>query len=238
MQATELDLEQVNVEHHRAEAPVYDEMRQHPEIWSPREQRRLHRAVGRALKVCGPASEPVRALDVGAGTGNLARHLLDEGCAVTALDLSSEMLQVLSRKFPGEAESSRLEMVVSSASRLPFGDGAFDLVGCCSVLHHILDYVGAVREMARVLKPGGVLFIDHEGCAERWTGRVHFGHFRLFSRFLAAAPLLPDSTGEAVSQAPAPGAEALRGLLDDTRPVRRFRVDPGGTIFGVRHRAR
>ena len=45
--------------------------------------------------------------------------------------------------------------------------------------------------MARVLKPGGVLFIDHEGCAERWTGRVHFGHFRLFSRFLAAAPYCP-----------------------------------------------
>lgn len=187
MQITEHELERVNIAHHQAMAPSYDEARVHPEIWSPREQCRLRQAVVSALRRVAGAGGRVRALDVGAGTGNLTRHLLDEGCGVTALDLSGDMLQVLQRNL-APAEPDRLRTVVGSASRLPFDDGCYDFVGCYSVLHHVLDYIGVVREMTRVLKPGGVLFIDHEGCAERWTGGVNFGHFEWASQFIAAAP--------------------------------------------------
>jgi len=51
---------------------------------------------------------------------------------------------------------------------LPFPDGHFGFVASYSVLHHVPDYLEAVRELARVVAPGGVLFIDHEHNAEHW----------------------------------------------------------------------
>jgi len=47
-------------------------------------------------------------------------------------------------------------------------DASFDLVATYSVLHHVPDYLGLVREMARVAKPGGVVYLDHEPSPDAW----------------------------------------------------------------------
>jgi SAM-dependent methyltransferase len=49
-----------------------------------------------------------------------------------------------------------------------FADEIFDMAVTYSVLHHVPDYMAAVRELVRVVKPGGVIYIDHEVCPAYW----------------------------------------------------------------------
>lgn len=95
-----------------------------------------------------------RVLDVGAGTGALARAFADAGAAVTALDPSAPMLREARRLEP------RLVCAVGRAEAHPFAEGTFDLVsaGTC---WHWFDRAAAAREARRVLKPGGALLIAH-----------------------------------------------------------------------------
>jgi SAM-dependent methyltransferase len=57
-------------------------------------------------------------------------------------------------------------------------DASFDLVATYSVLHHIPDYLSAIREMARVLRPGGVLYLDHERNEEYWQASPVYQAYR------------------------------------------------------------
>ena len=108
-------------------------------------------------------------LDFGSGTGNLTSKLLAAGREVCAADLSPGMLAALSNRFAEAAAKGQLRTaVLSGAFPLPFRDGQFGFVASYSVLHHVPDYLEAVRELARVVAPGGVLFIDHEHNAEHW----------------------------------------------------------------------
>jgi len=140
----------------------------HPEIFNAVEQQRLAAAIARAVREAAAGrGTPVRALDVGCGSGNLTRHLLDFGARVTASDLSTKLLDLTRRRFEG---TGRLETMVLNGSDLrPVADGTFDLVATYSVLHHVPDYVALVSEMARVTRPGGVVFIDHERTDASWT---------------------------------------------------------------------
>lgn len=141
----------------------------HPDIFNPVEQERLREAVTRAVHLAsGGGSRPVRALDVGCGTGNLTAHLIAAGATVTAADLADSFLRIAQERF---GDSGRLDGVLrlNGADLRPAADGAFDLVATYSVLHHVPDYAALVREMARVAAPGGVVMIDHERSAESWT---------------------------------------------------------------------
>lgn len=145
----------------------------HPEIFNDVEQARLAQAVARTVAAAaqGRGGEMLRALDVGCGTGNLSRHLLDAGVRVTGADLSSALLAESSRRF---AATGRFEtMLLNGRDLRPLADGSFDIVAAYSVLHHIPDYAALVREMARVTRPGGVVFIDHERSDESWTAESY-----------------------------------------------------------------
>jgi SAM-dependent methyltransferase len=105
-------------------------------------------------------------LDVGCGTGVLAQRLALRGYAVTGVDPSDGMLEVLRRRSPA------VHAVQSSGAALPFDDGTFDLVLCVAVMHHVAD-PDAVRqtlvEMVRVSKPWGrVLVWDHNPRNPYW----------------------------------------------------------------------
>jgi SAM-dependent methyltransferase len=104
------------------------------------------------------ASERLRVLDVGCGTGRLLAELDRHGLAV-GLDLSDEAL-----RFCRERGHERV--LKGDLLRLPFPDGCFDVVTALDVLEHIEDHVGALRECARVLAPGGRMFIFVP--AHRW----------------------------------------------------------------------
>ena len=98
--------------------------------------------------------KPARLLDVASGTGDLALEIQDScpDCEVIASDFCAEMLV--------HASSRGLEhTVVADALALPFPDGGFDVVTVAFGLRNMADYPAALREMLRVLKPGGRLVI-------------------------------------------------------------------------------
>ncbi len=147
-------------------AGAYDDG--HPEIFNPVEQERLAAALRRAMHEAAVGRDgPMNALDVGCGSGNVTRHLLALGAHVTAADLSPRLLEVTRRRFE---KTGRLEAVVLNGTDLqPLPDNAFDLVAAYSVLHHVPDYAALVAEMARVTRPGGIVFIDHERSDDSWS---------------------------------------------------------------------
>ncbi len=111
-----------------------------------------------------------RVLDVAAGTGRNLPHY-PATTAVTIIDVSSGMLEHAHRRAEG-----RLPLVdarLGDAQELPFADGSFDTVVATLALCSIPDDAAAVREMARVLKPGGGLFlVEHVGSPLPWLRRL------------------------------------------------------------------
>lgn len=97
---------------------------------------------------------PRRLLDVGAGSGDVARGLLQLTGAdgeVVALDNSQAMIDAARRR--DEADS--VYYMLGDIQSLPYADGYFDGVRSERVLQHLDDPDSAIREMARVLRPGG-----------------------------------------------------------------------------------
>ncbi len=96
-------------------------------------------------------------LDAGCGEGFVAivlQHVY--GCRVVGLDADREILSLgLSRKKGGGGNS----WLVGDATKLPFDEAVFDGVVCSEVLEHLDDDFAAVRELGRVLKPGGALAV-------------------------------------------------------------------------------
>jgi SAM-dependent methyltransferase len=114
--------------------------------------------LAKLTKALGGAPRPVGdALEIGAGTGYFTLNLAQLGLIkrATATDISSGMLATLSET------ADRLGLAVSTArteaESLPFADASFDLVFGHAVLHHIPDLPRALRELRRVLRPGGLL---------------------------------------------------------------------------------
>jgi SAM-dependent methyltransferase len=151
---------------------AYRRLRRHmardaPEYFNPTEQARLAAALSRAIgEIAGGAERPVRAFDVGCGGGHLTRHLLEQGCAVTAADVSPDLVEVVRRRYGATGRLSA--MVLDGRTLDPVSTGSMDLVATYSVLHHVPDYLGLVAEMCRVLRPGGVVVIDHELSPSFW----------------------------------------------------------------------
>jgi SAM-dependent methyltransferase len=98
-----------------------------------------------------------RVLEVGVGTGLLALRLHQAGIVVSGLDLSAPMLAKLVEKAGG---APPFPLVLADATTMPFADGAFGGAYLRWVLHLIPDWRAALAEMARVVRPGGVLVVS------------------------------------------------------------------------------
>lgn len=114
--------------------------------------RKFEKAVVDVLK---DLPENVSILDVGCGTGNLLVRLRERfpNARLAGVDPTPEMIARAKSKVP---DANLREGVGES---LPFPDAAFDAVTCVESLHHHRDQRRSVREMVRVLKPGGTLII-------------------------------------------------------------------------------
>jgi len=105
----------------------------------------------------------MRAIDIGAGLGRHSYELFRRGADVTAFDQNAdemrqvgEMLEALRLEGEGVPGVSKGEAVVGDALALPYEDASFDVVLISEVLEHVPDDVDAIREVVRVLRPGGV----------------------------------------------------------------------------------
>ena len=134
--------------------------RKHGEIFNQIEQERLVQALATARDAIRTDSDPKRALDYGCGSGNLTRHLLDLGLHTVSADVSDGFLALVRETFEASGASSTL--AINGRDLASVADDTFDLVATYSVLHHVPDYLAIVEELCRVVKPGGVLYIDHE----------------------------------------------------------------------------
>jgi ubiquinone/menaquinone biosynthesis C-methylase UbiE len=99
-----------------------------------------------------------RVLEIGAGAAQCSRWLAAQGALPVALDVSYRQLQHARRIDEGDGEmpSAPVPLVQADATRLPFADGVFDIV--CSAygaLPFVADSAAVMREVARVLRPGG-----------------------------------------------------------------------------------
>ncbi|OYT72146.1 MAG: SAM-dependent methyltransferase [Chloracidobacterium sp. CP2_5A] len=102
-----------------------------------------------------------RILDVGTGTARIPMLIAERlpDVEIVAVDLSSEMLKLGARHIAAAGLESRIELRLADAKRLPFPAASFDAVVSNSIVHHIPEPATALRELARVAKPGAALLI-------------------------------------------------------------------------------
>lgn len=106
-------------------------------------------------KVTAPPGSWV--LDVASGTGLVARELVRRNLRVAALDQSEAMLRGAQAAIRGTPFESRIRLVLGRAERLPFADQSFDGLTFTYLLRYVDDPAATIAELARVLRPGGVL---------------------------------------------------------------------------------
>jgi demethylmenaquinone methyltransferase/2-methoxy-6-polyprenyl-1,4-benzoquinol methylase len=138
-----------------AVAPRYDFLNH---LLSLNQDRRWRRVAARRGLV--GLARPV-VLDLCAGTGDLALELARVRCdaQIVALDFVAPMLARARSKIAAVGAAGRIAVACGDALRLPFGDNHFDLLTIAFGLRNLAPVDSALREMARVLRPGGRLVI-------------------------------------------------------------------------------
>ena len=119
------------------------------DVLSAGQDRWWRRAVVRAVD----ARPGEKVLDLAAGTGTSSEPFADRGVLTVPCDFSLGMVRTGKRRRPD------LGFVAGDATRLPFADGVFDAVTISFGLRNVVDVDGALREMARVVRPGGRLVV-------------------------------------------------------------------------------
>ena len=101
------------------------------------------------------------ALDVGTGTAQIPIEFCQQqdDCRIVAIDLAREMLRVAEENIRKAELADRVEIACQDAKDLPYADATFDAVISNSIVHHIPEPFSVMREMVRVTKPGGILFV-------------------------------------------------------------------------------
>jgi len=102
-----------------------------------------------------------RFLDVACGTGDLAIEAAGRypHLSVTGLDFVKEMMDEAARKTRGRGLASRIAFVHGDATALPFADNSFDATGIAFGIRNIPDRMGTLKEMLRVVVPGGQVMV-------------------------------------------------------------------------------
>jgi SAM-dependent methyltransferase len=135
-------------------------------------------------------------LDLGCGFGRHAFEAARRGAAVVALDAGADEVAGVRDTFGAMVDAGELPpdapagAVQGDALRLPFADGTFDRVIASEVLEHIPDDVAAMRELARVLRPGGTMAVTVPRCGPEvvnWILSDEYhdvpgGHVRIYRR--------------------------------------------------------
>jgi len=104
------------------------------------------------------AAKPTRVLDVATGTAGVAIAIARGSDAqINGIDVSEDMLEIGRRRVEAAGLGARVDLEVARAEELPFGDGVFDAVSFTYVLRYVSDPAATIGEMARTLRPRGVM---------------------------------------------------------------------------------
>ncbi|MBE0558870.1 MAG: ubiquinone/menaquinone biosynthesis methyltransferase [Proteobacteria bacterium] len=181
-----------------------------------------------------------RFLDVAAGTADMAieaarRH---PDIRVAGVDFVREMLVPGRRKIASRGLADRIRLLQADAMALPFPDGSFDAVGIAFGIRNIPDRLGALREMRRVLVPGGRIFVLEMNAPRNRLWRGFFVPYlnrilpviaRRFSQNPAAYLYLVDS----ITHFPAPPAFLALMAEAGFRDLHRYSLTFGITCLYV-----
>jgi demethylmenaquinone methyltransferase/2-methoxy-6-polyprenyl-1,4-benzoquinol methylase len=125
------------------------------------------------------AGEPRDVLDLCCGTGDIALIFARRGAVVTGADFTEEMLRVAATRC-GRDKVSRLQWIRADALRLPFSENSFDVVSVGYGLRNLADIDLGLREILRVLRPGGkFLSLDFGKPESKPFRAVYFGYLRV-----------------------------------------------------------
>ena len=126
-----------------------------------------------------------RVLDIACGPGTFGRRIASPSKEVFGIDVSIGMLRQ-GAAYAAKEGTPNVHFARARVEALPFEDGLFDAALCCGSLHLFADTVIALREMARVMKPGAILavftFVAGRGgilkfrCVREWSLRNHGLH--------------------------------------------------------------
>lgn len=111
-----------------------------------------------------------RYLEIGAGSGNIALTVLKKYDELVLTELSNVRVNELSKLFKDHAKVKVIQHNIDNDA-LDYPDGYFDTVVMVAVIEHLVDPKIALKELHRVLKPGGRLIIDTPNIA-KWTRRI------------------------------------------------------------------
>jgi ubiquinone/menaquinone biosynthesis C-methylase UbiE len=149
------EVKRANIEVHTRMADSYNAQEPH---FRPENQAKVRAVLTRLAEQCGGG----RLLDIGCGTGfilKIAEPLFRE---LYGVDLTPAMLGKVER-------SAKVQISNASAESLPFAANSFDLVSAYSFIHHVEDALQVLREACRVLKPGGICYVDLEPNKHFWS---------------------------------------------------------------------
>lgn len=160
------------------------------------------RCVARAFRLI-LARPGVQVLDLCCGTGDMAfaLHRQAPQARITGADFSHEMLKLAIRKSRSPRDSAgAIDWVEADALGLPFADQSFDLVTSAFGFRNLADYDAGLREIRRVLRPGGQCGILEFGEPEGVLGRVYHLYFH---RVLPKIGAMLSGVGTAYAYLPA-----------------------------------
>jgi demethylmenaquinone methyltransferase / 2-methoxy-6-polyprenyl-1,4-benzoquinol methylase len=119
------------------------------------------------------AGPDARVLDVATGTGAVALEVVRQhGCAVVGIDRSPEMLAVARRRVAAGGLEMRIELHEGRAEALPFPDESFDALTVTYLLRYVNDPAATLRELARVVRPGGTVALLEFGVPQSQVARA------------------------------------------------------------------
>ncbi len=102
-----------------------------------------------------PLSPRLKVLDVGCGPGIFSEFMIEQGVDVVGVDIDPALVGAAQTRLA--ARGAAPLFIVGRVERLAFRDGAFDMCVANSILEHAADWEATLREVTRVLKPGGLL---------------------------------------------------------------------------------
>jgi len=126
-----------------------------------------------------------RLLEVGCGPAVMTPELLAMGFEAHGIDVSGEMIRRARQRMAGHPLEKRCSFSVDDVERLHLAEGSYDAVLCMGVLEYLPRYSGALAEISRVLKPGGIAVLALPNRASAYhVARAAYVSLRAFERRL------------------------------------------------------